>query len=37
MRIRKIMKTSKNHKEKTSVFVDIHISKIMLTPIKAGM
>ena len=36
-RTRKILKTSKNHKEEMSGHVNIRISKIMRTPIKVGI
>ena len=37
IRIRKISKTLKNHREKMSGRVNVHMSKIMRTPIKVGV
>ena len=37
MRTRKILKTLKNHWKKISVRVNIHMSKIICSPIKVGV
>ena len=37
IKTRKILKTFKNHREKMSIFINVWMSKIMHTPIKAGV